>query len=123
MANYIGEAIYTLTDSWLLVPLFREAMGYPRDLYGTVIWSRPHNWEDIVSHYNFKFSISNIQLPWNNHGYINANIQDTLLALGDADFITRLSTYMMNCKAWFIFRRSGILYYNVHVTEHPSSIN
>ena len=123
MATYIGEAIYTLTDSWLLVPLFREAMGYPRDLYGAVIWSRPHNWEDIVSHYNFKFSISNIQLPWNNHGYINANIQDTLLALGDADIITRLSTYMMNCKAWFIFRRSGILYYNVHVTEHPSSIN
>ena len=30
-------ALYSLTDSWLLVPLFREAMGYPRDLYGTVI--------------------------------------------------------------------------------------
>ena len=123
MADHVGQAIYSLTDSWLLVPLFREAMGYPRDLYGTVIWSRPHNWEDIVTHYNFKFSISNIQVQWNNQGYINSTTQETLLALGDEDIITRLSTYMMNCKAWFVLRRSGFLYYNLHVTEHPLSIN
>ena len=106
MADHVGQAIYSLTDSWLLVPLFREAMGYPRDLYGTVIWSRPRNWEDIISHYNFKFSISSIQVQRNNQGYINARTQETLLALGDEDSITRLSTYMMNCNACFLFRRS-----------------
>ena len=123
MANYIGEAIYSLTDSWILVPLFREAMGYPRDLYGTVIWSRPNHWDNIVSHYNFKFSISNIQIEWNNHGYIDAVTQNMLLALGDVEIITRLTTYIMHCKAWFVFTRNGFLYFNLHVTEHPISIN
>ena len=93
--------INNLTASWLVVCFCREAMGYPQNQYGTVTWTRPDNWDELISHYNLKFSERNTQYAWGANGYIDANYQKFLHGLGDESFSTRLDIYAEKCKDWY----------------------
>ena len=80
------ERINELTASWILVYLFRESMNYPHNQYGTCAWTKPDNWNIYLQHFRLKFNNDNIQCPWGQNEYINADDQDYFNSLGDNEF-------------------------------------
>ena len=97
------QRINDLAASWILVYLFRESMNCPHNQYGACTWTKPDNWNIYVQHFREKFNNENIQCPWGQNGYINADDQNYFYSLGDNEFCIPLDIYIDTLKDWYKF--------------------
>jgi hypothetical protein len=125
-----ARAVVTVTlqvtsDSYLFVPLFREAFGLPRNFW-PYNFERQGSWELVVetmrahfAHRGKEIIPASVQVYAN--GYIDPHDQTRLLTSLEtvhADMITRITQFKAQTSHWVHNRRCGRLHANPLCFEH-----